>query len=107
MRFRPDYQQRKPPRFAYLRSFLPLLVLFLLFSFLLSSVALLSHFKSPAAKQRLGWQSWDIVDVSSFKEAATEDDNSTDSDWYDSWVPSIPLDDWVSVSVARDKGISC
>jgi hypothetical protein len=98
MRFSPDYQRRKPPRFAYLRSFLPLLFLFLIFSFLLSSVALLSHFKSPAAKQQLGWQSWDIVDVSSLRSQASQNsENGTEADhWYDEWLPSIPLDNWVS-----------
>jgi hypothetical protein len=55
--------RRRPPRFAYIRSCLPLLVLLVLFSFLLSSVALLSHFRSPAAKQQLGWQAWDVVEM--------------------------------------------
>lgn len=105
MRFTPDYQRRKPPRFAYLRSALPLLFLFILFAFLLSSVALLSHFKSPASKQHLGWQSWDIVDVSFLKAAANPaGDNETESDhWFDDWLPSIPLDNWVSTARAATK----
>jgi hypothetical protein len=79
--------RRRPPRFAYLRSCLPLLVLLILFSFLLSSVALLSHFRSPAAKQQLGWQAWDVVEM---HYAKPEDEDTA------VFAPSIPLEYWVS-----------
>jgi hypothetical protein len=79
--------RRRPPRFAYIRSCLPLLVLLILFSFLLSSVALLSHFRSPAAKQQLGWQAWDVVEM----HYAKPDDEDTAV-----FAPSIPLEYWVS-----------
>lgn len=79
--------RRRPPRFAYIPSCLPLLLLLILFSFLLSSVALLSHFRSPAAKQQLGWQAWDVVEM----HYAKPDDEDTAV-----FAPSIPLEYWVS-----------
>jgi hypothetical protein len=87
-RWKSDYA-RKPPRFAYVRSCLPLLVLVILFSFLLSSIALLSHFRSPAAKQQLGWQAWDVVEMH-YAQAPL---NGTGGEVF---APSIPLEYWVS-----------
>jgi hypothetical protein len=88
--------RRRPPRFAYIRSCLPLLVLLILFSFLLSSVALLSHFRSPAAKQQLGWQAWDVVEM---HYAKPEDEDTA------VFAPSIPLEYWVSscVTIQRES----
>jgi hypothetical protein len=86
-RWKSDYA-RKPPRFAYIRSCLPLLVLVILFSFLLSSIALLSHFRSPAAKQQLGWQAWDIVEMH-YAQATVNGTGEV-------FAPSIPLEYWVS-----------
>ena len=99
-RLTPDYPgYRKPPRFAYLRSFLPCLAFILLFSFLLASYSLLSHFHSPAGKQQIGWQSWDVVEMQSVMGTTGEDiiagGNGTDPQDAD-FVPSIPLDNWVS-----------
>lgn len=99
-RLAPDYPGGyKAPRYAYLRSFLPVLALLLLFSFGLVSYSLLSHFRSPARKQQIGWQSWDVVDLSSSKGSTGEDEelstNSTSGD--DLFVPSIPLDNWVGL----------
>jgi hypothetical protein len=88
----PGYaNRRKPPRWAYLRSFLPLLSMMLVFSFLLASYSLLSHFRSPAIKQHLGWQSWDMVRV----ERSKLDTNQSFGD-SKSFSPSIPIDVWVS-----------
>lgn len=99
----PDYPGHKPPRWRCLRSFLPVIVLILLFSFFLSSYSLLSHSKSPAAKQQIGWQSWDVVDMTSQTEVeGNEDDenetgnsNGTET----TFIPSIPLDNWVSTTI--------
>jgi hypothetical protein len=85
--------RRRPPRFAYIRSCLPLLVLLILFSFLLSSVALLSHFRSPAAKQQLGWQAWDVVEM---HYAKPDDEDAA------VFAPSIPLEYWVSYRAPFD-----
>ena len=85
-RLTPDYPgYRKPPRFAYLRSFLPVLFLILLFSFSLASYSLLSHFRSPAGKQQIG-----------VKNETLEEGETTQ---HDDFVPSIPLDDWVSCAL--------
>jgi len=93
----PDYPgQRKRPRWAYLRSFLPIVASLLAFSFLLASYSLLSHFKSPAIKQHLGWQSWDIVQVER-KNQNVVVINSTGE-----FNPSIPIDVWVSHGRSRD-----
>lgn len=89
-RWKSDYS-RKPPRFAYVRSCLPLLVLVILFSFLLSSIALLSHFRSPAAKQQLGWQAWDVVEMH-YAQAKNRSDKEGEV-----FAPSIPLEYWVSL----------
>lgn len=97
-RLRPDYQ-RPPKRLAYLRSSLPVLALILLFSFFLSSLALLSHFRSPAKKQQIGWQSWDVVESSQSAGGAWDDEDVTLGNGTDSgagYVPSIPIDTWVS-----------
>lgn len=107
----PDYPgtPRKPPRWMYLRSFLPVVFLILLFSFSLASYSLLSHFRSPAKKQQIGWQSWDIVNVYTAKaktgqgvmtgangtDWSDEDDEDDDEDWWAGYQPSIPLDQWV------------
>ena len=80
--------RRRTPRFAYIKSCFPLLILVILFSFLLSSVALLSHFRSPAAKRQLGWQAWDVVEM---HVAGPEND-----DVEEIFAPSIPLESWVS-----------
>ncbi|OXG80415.1 hypothetical protein C345_05305 [Cryptococcus neoformans A2-102-5] len=93
----PDYPGHKPPRWRYLRSFLPVIVLILLF-FFLSSYSLLSHSKSPAAKQHIGWQAWDVVDMTSQTEEGDNEEvgnetgntNGTDT----TFIPSIPLDNW-------------
>jgi hypothetical protein len=88
--------QRKRPRWAYIRSLLPVLAILLIFSFLLASYSLLSHFRSPAAKQRLGWQSWDVIHVKT-SQTVQETAQTNGSDW----VPSIPIDVWVSFSPKR------
>ena len=88
----PDYPgQRKRSIWAYLRSFLPVVAILLAFSFLLASYSLLSHFKSPAIKQHLGWQSWDIVQVQHQNQDVMEVSNITGE-----FNPSIPIDIWVS-----------
>jgi len=100
-RFTPDYPgQRKPPRFAYLHSLLPVISLILIFSVTLASYSLLSHFRSPAKKQQIGWQAWDVVETSTVKGGDDTLDTvngttGTDADF----VPSIPLDNWVSHAV--------
>jgi hypothetical protein len=104
-RFASDYR-KKAPRFAYLRSLLPVLASLLVFSFLLASYSLLSHFRSPAAKQQIGWQAWDVVDLSGLQsdQDVLGGSNSTDEwdwDWGDDWAPSIPLDNWVSTGLWR------
>ncbi|WVQ91834.1 hypothetical protein IAS59_005638 [Cryptococcus gattii] len=94
----PDYPGHKPPRWGYVRSFLPVIALILLFSFFLSSYSLLSHSKSPAIKQHIGWQAWDVVDMTSQKEVEGNEDfdsgignsNGTETNF----IPSIPLDNW-------------
>ncbi|WVQ75858.1 hypothetical protein IAR50_005491 [Cryptococcus sp. DSM 104548] len=91
-RLTPDYPGYKPPRLHYLKSFLPVVLLVLLLSFALSSYSLLSHSKSPAAKQHLGWQSWDLVDMSAGGNAEESSDISLGNDT--TFVPSIPLDNW-------------
>lgn len=93
-RWKSDYP-RRPPRFAWLRSCLPLLVIVILFSFLLSSVALLSHFRSPASKQQLGWQAWDVVEMHYASKTGSKE-NVTEGN--EVFTPSIPLDVWVSLS---------
>jgi hypothetical protein len=95
-KLQPDYPgNRKPPRFAYLRSFLPVLALLLVFSFFLASYSLLSHYKSPAGKQHLGWQSWDVVQLA--KSHSEQEQLSTNGTGVDEdFMPSIPIDNWVS-----------
>ncbi|WWC86702.1 uncharacterized protein L201_001579 [Kwoniella dendrophila CBS 6074] len=98
----PTYQnlssssKYKPPPFLYLKSFLPIIILILLFSFSLVSYSLLSHFKSPAIKQHLGWQSWDIVEI--VKQKSSNDDvldvGHSDSKNNSDWINSIPLENW-------------
>ena len=90
-RWKSDYG-RKPPRFAWFRSCLPLLLITILFSFLLSSVALLSHFRSPAAQQQLGWQAWDVVEMRYAGKAVSKGNTTEESEVF---APSIPLDVWV------------
>lgn len=98
----PDYPGHKSPRWGYVRSFLPVIALILLFSFFLSSYSLLSHSKSPAIKQHIGWQAWDVVDMAPQKEVEGNEDfdsgignsNGTETDF----IPSIPLDNWVSTT---------
>lgn len=98
----PDYPGHKPPRWGYVPSFLPVIALILLFSFFLSSYSLLSHSKSPAIKQHIGWQAWDVVDMTSQKEVEGNEDsdigignsNGTETNF----IPSIPLDNWVSTT---------
>lgn len=89
----PGYPGRTRSRWLYLKSFLPVVVLLFLFSILLASYSLLSHFRSPAAKQRIGWQSWDVVEVVQPHENTNSAINGTD------FNPSIPIDVWVSQSV--------
>ena len=91
-RWKSDYG-RKPPRFAWFKSCLPLLVIVILFSFLLSSVALLSHFRSPAAKQQLGWQAWDVVEMHYASKTGSKANTTEGNEMFS---PSIPLDVWVS-----------
>ncbi|KAK1921767.1 Metallo-dependent phosphatase-like protein [Papiliotrema laurentii] len=86
--------QRKRPRWAYIRSLLPVLAILLIFSFLLASYSLLSHFRSPAAKQRLGWQSWDVIHVKT-SQTVQETAQTNGSDW----VPSIPIDVWDPLAI--------
>lgn len=90
--FKPDYQRKKPPRYSYFRQFIPYLALLVFFSFFLTSLGLLTHFRSPARKQQIGWQSWDVVEnhlaKGSGKANGTEDDGG--------FAPSIPLEAWVS-----------
>ena len=94
-RLTSDPHTRRPPRFAYLRSCLPVIGLLLIFSFFLSSLSLLSHFRSPANKQRLGWQAWDVVKNQRQQQEVFETGNSSNpADT--TFVPSIPLDNWAS-----------
>lgn len=87
----PDHPgQRKRSRWAYCKSFLPLVAVLLAFSFLLASYSLLSHFKSPAIKQHLGWQSWDVVQVDHKSQDVIQVSNGTGE-----FNPSIPIDVWV------------
>lgn len=105
----PDYPGHKPPRWRYLRSFVPVIVLILLF-FFLSSYSLLSHSKSPAAKQHIGWQAWDVVDMTSQteegdnEEVGNETGNSNGTDT--TFIPSIPLDNWVSTMICSTYRIA-
>ena len=93
----PDYPgSRRGPRFAYLRSFLPVIVLILLFSLLLASYSLLSYLTSPVAKQQLGWQAWDIVRVSKGSVGASGVNGSATGE--DALGLSLPLDNWVSAT---------
>ncbi|ORY21337.1 Metallo-dependent phosphatase-like protein [Naematelia encephala] len=100
----PDYY-RKPPRYLYLKSFLPVILLLLVFSFALSTFSLLSHFRSPADKQQIGWQSWDVVEIKGQKSGSGEDvevgggsvGNQTSGQ--EDFVPSIPLDNWDPLSL--------
>ncbi|KAK4685487.1 hypothetical protein P7C73_g4662, partial [Tremellales sp. Uapishka_1] len=98
-RLSPDYwQTRKAPRFAYLRSALPLLFLILIFSIFLSSYSLLNHFSSPARIQKIGWQSWDVVEVST-SSVSGETDIDIGGNGTDNFVPSIPLDNWDPLAI--------
>ncbi|WVR04789.1 hypothetical protein IAU60_001801 [Kwoniella sp. DSM 27419] len=107
-RLAPDYHSHyKPPRLSYLRSFLPIVALLLLLSFSLVSYSLLSHFRSPAIKQQIGWQAWDVVRVTSSKttggQGAIEDEldaaqNGTGKG-DEGFMPSIPLDKWDPLSL--------
>lgn len=100
--YRDSYPAR-PPRYRYLRSFIPFFLSLGLLAFLLTSLGLLSHYRSPAAKQQIGWQSWDIVRVE--KEGKVEGEESEDGsegandgwgwDWGDLGY-SLPLENWVS-----------
>ena len=72
---------------------------------------MLSHYKSPASKQQLGWQSWDIVRAQ--KEQAVlggNEDNGTigDDDWdpWDDLGYSLPLDNWVSSSALFSSDVA-
>jgi hypothetical protein len=99
-RLTPDYwQARKPPRFAYLRSSLPLFALLLVFSFFLASYSLLSHFRGPAQKQNISWQAWDVVETKTSKSATDGSGEEVaivnGQNVTDEFVPSIPLDNWV------------
>lgn len=95
-RWKSDYP-RKPPRFAWLRSILPLFIIVILFSFLLSSIALLSHFRSPASKQQLGWQAYDVVEMHYAQKPSGGGENGTGAGGGpDIFTPSIPLDLWAS-----------
>ncbi|ODO07841.1 hypothetical protein I350_03420 [Cryptococcus amylolentus CBS 6273] len=91
-----DYPGYRPPRIQYLKSFLPVVALVFILSFALSfalsSYSLLSHSKSPAAKQHLGWQAWDLVDMAASGSAEEDTDLSLSNDT--TFVPSIPLDNW-------------
>jgi hypothetical protein len=100
-----DRYPRKSPRYLYLRSFAPFVIAFALFAILLSSLSLLSHYKSPASKQQIGWQSWDLVRVQDKAKAAAEGSvNGTlgdewedeDGGLWDDLGYSLPLDNWVS-----------
>lgn len=83
---RRDYHNtRRPPRLAYIRSTLPVLITFVVLSFGLGSYAYLSTFRSPAFTQGLGWQAWDVV--AKHAEAHTISNGT---------APSLPLDIWVS-----------
>nr|XP_019008286.1 uncharacterized protein I206_06841 [Kwoniella pini CBS 10737]OCF47067.1 hypothetical protein I206_06841 [Kwoniella pini CBS 10737] len=98
--FKPIYQSSgssryKPPPFLYLRSFLPIIALILLFSFGLISYSLLGQFKSPANKQHLGWQSWDIIEFTTSSNSENELDLGIgNDDNYTTLSASIPLDNW-------------
>lgn len=104
----PDYPGHKPPRWGYVRSFLPVIALILLFSFFLSSYSLLSHSKSPAIKQHIGWQAWDVVDMTSQKEVEGNEDSDTgignSNGTETNFIPSIPLDNWVSTTRSQCFG---
>jgi hypothetical protein len=104
-RLRPDYQ-RSQQRLAYLRSFLPIVAVILLFSFFLSSLALLSHFRSPAKKQQIGWQSWDVVETSNsggISDGGEDVETGNGTSGGTDYVPSIPLDNWVSAQRTSDR----
>ncbi|OCF33844.1 hypothetical protein I316_04556 [Kwoniella heveanensis BCC8398] len=98
-RLAPDYHGHyKPPRMSYLRSCLPILALILVIAFGLSSYSLLSHFRSPAVKQQIGWQAWDVVEMSSSKSQggvlSAEGDETQGVTNGTGFVPSIPLEKW-------------
>lgn len=104
----PDYPGPKP-RWILLRSFLPYLLLVLGIAFGLSSFSLLSHFRGPAEKQQIGWQAWDTIDVASQGGAADNvpvgGGNETGPGGGDeAYIPSIPLDNWVSTGERGGKG---
>ncbi|WVW78226.1 hypothetical protein I302_100178 [Kwoniella bestiolae CBS 10118] len=95
-RLQTNSSRYKPPPFLYLRSVLPIVLLILILSFGLVSYSLLSHFKSPAAKQRLGWQSWDIVEISSSSNSGSGSGSEVldIGDANQTYMGSIPIENW-------------
>ncbi|KAL7419143.1 Phosphatase dcr2 [Cryptotrichosporon argae] len=90
----------RPPRLATLRSSAPLVILLLGFCFFLSSYSLLSHFRGPAQKQHLGWQSWDVIEVLAGASGSQDVETDAASNTTDtSYGPSIPLDDWNPLAI--------
>jgi hypothetical protein len=101
-----DNHSARPPRYRYVRSFAPFVFAFAFLAFLLSSLALLSHYRSPAIKQQIGWQSWDIVRIQANVDLEAAPGNGTDGGevgddpWlWDDLGYTLPLDDWVRPSL--------
>lgn len=82
-----QFEGQRKRSWADFKSFFPYIALILLFSFGLASYSLLSHFRSPALKQPIGWQSWDVIQV---KQVESEGE----------WSPSIPIHSWVGDKIA-------
>lgn len=77
-----DARAARAKRSGWCRSGLPYAIVFILFAGLLGSLGLLAHFRSPARRQQLGWQSWDLVQ------------DNTDGKGDVNEALSLPLDTW-------------
>lgn len=82
----------KRTRWPFLRITLPPLLLALVFSFGLISYSLLSRSISPAYKQQIGWQAWDMVKYERQEQASFGGlvGNTTEE-----FAETLPLDKWV------------
>lgn len=109
-------------RLSWLRSLLPPTVAWVVFAFLLSSVVLLSQpFPQTTISSKVGWQSWDVIELSSQRPIAanktTEGGGGTvgdgaeeDDEDDDGWVGDValPLDSWDPLlphSTGREKNV--
>jgi hypothetical protein len=89
------------PKLVYLRSFLPPASTSLLLAFLLSSYFILVHPAPsvPHISSRLGWQSWEVVEVATKKVQVPIANSSTDGAEGDDGLAEggevvLPLDSW-------------